>query len=138
MKQLSEQELQTHVPVAAWLLIAHNLIVALLGLSMFALITGAATLVRDPQAAVILPIVAFAFPMLIVSLAIPGLIAGVGLLARKAWARILAIVASVLGLAGFPVGTLIGIYVVFVLIQDTATDYLSPPKQRLENAPRPA
>jgi uncharacterized membrane protein (DUF2068 family) len=120
------------------LLIATNLIVALVGFLMFALLMGAASLVRDPEAVMILPLVAVSIPTLMVALAIPGLIAGFGLLARKAWGRILAIVAAVLGLAGFPVGTLIGIYVLFVLMQDAATTYFASPPSRMQTAPRPA
>jgi hypothetical protein len=138
MKQLNEQQLQVHVPVVAWLLIATNLVLALVGLGMFALIAGAAALVRDPEAAMILPLVAVSIPTLMIALAIPGLIAGFGLLARKAWGRILAIVAAVLGLAGFPVGTLIGLYVLFVLMQEAATTYFASPPSRMQTAPRPA
>ena len=138
MKQLNEQQMQTHVPIIAWLLIATNLIVALVGFLMFALLMGAASLVRDPEAVMILPLVAVAIPTLMITLAIPGLIAGFGLLARKAWARILAIVAAALGLASFPVGTLIGIYAIFVMMQDTATNYFASPPARLQTSPRPA
>ena len=137
MKQLNEQQLQVHVPIIAWLLIATNLIVALVGFLMFALLMGAASLVRDPEAVMILPLVAAFIPTLMVVLAIPGLVAGFGLLARKAWARILAVVAAVLGLASFPVGTLIGIYALFVLMQDAATNYFASPPARLQTAPQP-
>jgi hypothetical protein len=138
MKQLNEQQLQVHVPVVAWLLIATNLVLALVGVGIFALIAGAAALVRDPEAAMILPLVAVSIPTLMIALAIPGLIAGFGLLARKAWARILAIVAAVLGLASFPVGTLIGVYTLFVLMQDAAIVYFAAPPARSQVAPQPA
>jgi hypothetical protein len=52
--------------------------------------------------------------MLIV-LALPGLIAGWGLLAYKPWARILGLVLSVLNLLNIPVGTALGIYGLWVL-----------------------
>ena len=59
-------------------------------------------------------------------LAIPGLVAGAGLLARKSWARILAIVVGILGLVNFPIGTAIGVYTLFVLMQDAAAEYFAP------------
>ena len=43
-------------------------------------------------------------------LGLPGLLAGYGLLTRKPWARILAIVVGILSLLNFPVGTAIGLY----------------------------
>ena len=48
-------------------------------------------------------------------LAIPGIVAGVGLLNYKNWARILTIVLSVLNLFNFPVGTALGVYGFWVL-----------------------
>lgn len=55
-------------------------------------------------------------------LAIPGL----GLLARKGWVRILAIVVAVLNLANVPIGTVVGLYVLWVLLQEEAGAYFAP------------
>ena len=43
------------------------------------------------------------------------LLCGYGLLKRKSWGRIYALVLAVLGLIAFPFGTLIGIYAIWVL-----------------------
>ena len=48
-------------------------------------------------------------------IAIAGLIAGAGLLARRPWARVLAIVLGCISLIHFPLGTALGIYTVWVL-----------------------
>ena len=53
---------------------------------------------------------------LIVLLSAPGLVTGVGLLYFKPWARIVGIVLSAISLLGFPVGTAIGIYGLWVLL----------------------
>jgi hypothetical protein len=50
---------------------------------------------------------------MIVSLA--GLMAGWGLMERRPWARVLAIVLAVLALIKFPLGTALGIYTLWVL-----------------------
>jgi hypothetical protein len=47
---------------------------------------------------------------------IPGLVAGWGLLKFRPWARILGIVVSILGLLVIPIGTIIGIYGLWVLL----------------------
>ena len=44
-----------------------------------------------------------------------ALIAGYGLLQRKPWGRVVAIVAAVLALIKFPFGTALGIYTLWVL-----------------------
>jgi hypothetical protein len=48
------------------------------------------------------------------------------LLRRKNWGRILAIIVGVLDLANFPIGTAIGIYSLWVLLQDGASAYFAP------------
>jgi hypothetical protein len=55
-------------------------------------------------------------------LAIPGLIAGIGLIGCRPWARILPIVLSAIKLLGVPRGTGLGIYGLWVLMsQNTET-----------------
>jgi hypothetical protein len=61
------------------------------------------------------------------ALGLPGLLAGYGLLTRKPWARVLAIVVGILNLVNFPVGTAIGLYTLWVLTQPTATEYFAAP-----------
>jgi hypothetical protein len=75
----------------------------------------------------ILSVVGTVVGALLAVLAIPGLVAGYGLLARKAWGRVLAIVVGILGLINFPIGTAIGIYALLVLLQEAATDYFISP-----------
>jgi hypothetical protein len=56
-------------------------------------------------------------------LSLPGIIAGIGLLDFRPWARVLAIVLSVLDLIHVPFGTALGVYGLWVL--------LSPDGERL-------
>jgi nitrate reductase gamma subunit len=53
----------------------------------------------------------------LVAIGIPSLIAGIGLLKGKGWARTLGMIVAVLALASFPVGTAAGIYTLWVLTQ---------------------
>jgi uncharacterized membrane protein len=46
---------------------------------------------------------------------IPDIIAGIGMLERRPWARILGIVLSILGLLNFPLRTVAGVYGLWVL-----------------------
>ncbi|MBM3812903.1 MAG: hypothetical protein FJW20_14865 [Acidimicrobiia bacterium] len=54
-------------------------------------------------------------------LSLPRLIAGIGLLQHRGWARILTIVISVLGLLDFPFGTALGVYGLWVLLSPEGT-----------------
>jgi len=62
--------------------------------------------------------------LLITSL--PAVIAGIGMLKRKSWARILGIIVAILSLPAFPFGTIMGIYALWVLFkEETATIFES-------------
>jgi hypothetical protein len=126
MRKMNQRQLQLHVPVVGWLLIVGHAIFLLVGLFVFVLLTGIGIASGEREAMTILTTVGTAVGLLLVVLGIPGLVAGAGLLARKSWARILAIVVGILALVNFPIGTAIGVYTLFVLMQDAATEYFAP------------
>jgi len=57
---------------------------------------------------------------------VPGIIGGVGLLKHKPWARYMVLVLSVLALLNIPLGIAIGIYSIWVLVQDETTKLFGP------------
>lgn len=126
MNSLDQRQLQLHVPVLGWLLIVGHAIFLLVGMFVFVLLTGIGFASGGREAMTVLTIVGTAVGLLLVVIGIPGLVVGFGLLAKKSWARILAIVVAILGLANFPIGTLIGLYALWVLMQDAATEYFAP------------
>jgi hypothetical protein len=101
---------------------ALGLLVALVLLAIFGLggaAAGAAAAQNDPDALVALPIIGaigIGIFLLIAVLTIPGLIAGVGLLKLRPWARILTIVLSAMNLLSIPIGTALGVYGLWVLL----------------------
>ncbi len=123
MNFLNEHQLKLHVTILGWLYIVGNAIFLLIGAFVFMLLAGIGVASGDSQAMAILSVVGTFVGALLAVIAIPGLVAGYGLLARKAWGRVLAIVVGILGLINFPVGTAIGIYAILVLLQEGATDY---------------
>jgi hypothetical protein len=123
MNHLNQRELQLHVTILGWLLILGHAIVLAIGVLAFLLLTGIGAATGDSQAMAILGVTGTVAGLFFAVLTIPGLAAGYGLLARKAWGRVLAIVVGVLGLINFPVGTVTGIYTLWVLLHETATDY---------------
>lgn len=50
--------------------------------------------------------------------AVPAIIAGIGLLNKKTWAPMMALIFGCLGIFNFPVGTGIGVYAIWVFIED--------------------
>ena len=68
---------------------------------------------------------AWAF-MLILSL--PGVVAGIGLLQYRPWARILTIVLSALNLMNIPLGTILGIYGLWVMLSEDGSRLFAQPR----------
>ena len=64
----------------------------------------------------ILSIIGSVLMLIALTLSIPGIVAGWGLLQYKPWARFLMIVLSALHLINFPFGTLLSIYGLWVLL----------------------
>jgi hypothetical protein len=54
----------------------------------------------------------------IVFFSIPTLIAGIGLLARKSWAMLFALIIGCLKLFSFPIGTAIGVYSIWIYSEE--------------------
>ncbi|MCE9672936.1 hypothetical protein LY474_34530 [Myxococcus stipitatus] len=48
---------------------------------------------------------------------LPGIIAGVGLLKRRRWSRLLSLIVGAIGLTNVPFGTLLGIYAIWFYVQ---------------------
>jgi hypothetical protein len=65
----------------------------------------------------ILGMVGLVISVCVLLLSLPGVITGFGLLKFRPWARMLGIVLSALNLPGVPIGTAIGVYGLWVLLQ---------------------
>jgi hypothetical protein len=115
--------MRQHVPIVAWLNLAGSIITLLIALFLLFLLPGIGFFTGDPDARAILSIVGVSVGLFLAVLALPGLLAGIGLLNRKNWGRILAIVVSFLNLLNFPLGTAIGAYSLWVLFQESAASY---------------
>ena len=131
MDVLSKKDFQTHVAVAGWLQIVNGLIGIVAGATMATLILGAgafsASLMNEGGAAregtllmEFMAITAAALGGLMLVLSVPGVVAGIGLLKRASWSRVMALVLSAFELVLFPIGTILAAYTIFVLSQEAA------------------
>lgn len=123
MNSLTSEQMNQHVPIVAWLNIVGSVLLLLVALFLIVLLPSIGAMSGDRQALGILSIVGVSVGGFLGLLAVPGLLAGIGLLRRRNWARILAIVVSFLNLLNIPIGTIIGGYSLWVLFQDAATSY---------------
>jgi hypothetical protein len=112
----------THVKVLAVLFIALSalgVLAALLVMLVFGAAVGGVGVSGDPDAAVALPFIGLAGTGLVIflfAMSLPGLITGFGLLKLKPWARIVGIVLCALNLINIPLGTIMGAYGLWVLL----------------------
>jgi len=67
-----------------------------------------------------------ALALLLLVSAVWDLVGGIGLLKRKRWARILVLIGAVPELFAFPVGTVTGIYTIWVLMQEETVKLFPP------------
>jgi hypothetical protein len=103
--------MNNYVAIAGWLNIAQGLVGLILGLVLFlapeAVVSGG----WIGEGYLLASWLGAAFALL----SLPYVVAGVGLLKRQRWSKFLAVVLSVFSLFMLPLGTLVGIYTIWVL-----------------------
>jgi hypothetical protein len=114
---VEEGRMRKHIHVAAILQIVFGSMVVIGGLAIAFAFGFVDQFVDDPTALKVLAIVGT--PLIVMFLLFGGamIAGGVGLLACKSWARILTLVMAALGLLNIPIGTLKGVYIIWVLVQ---------------------
>lgn len=109
--------MEKHVNVVAALQIGLSILTIIIGVVIFIILFFVGDLADDREAEFVLSIIANVLIVFFVVLSIPGIIAGIGLFKRKEWARILTLIISVLELFNFPLGTAVGVYSIWALVQ---------------------
>jgi len=79
---------------------------------------------EDPQAGLIFGTIGIIVLLIIAIVSIPNVLAGWALIKHRSWGRILTIVLSILNLFAFPLGTALGIYGLWVLLQPESVQIL--------------
>ena len=134
-----------HVKVLGALYIVYGifgLALALIMLFIFGGVTGLVGLAAadDPEVLLAVPIIgaigSFIVGLMLL-LSVPRILAGVGLLKFRPWARVLAIVLSILGLVNFPFGTALGVYGLWVLLSGGTTPLFRAATSATPGAPPP-
>jgi hypothetical protein len=114
---VEENRMKKHVNIAAILQIVFGSILALAAMAIAFAFAFVDQFVDDPTALKVLGIVGT--PMVVLFLLFGGamIAGGVGLFYCKPWARILTLVMAAMGLLNVPIGTLKGVYIIWVLVQ---------------------
>jgi hypothetical protein len=96
--------------------------------AFFALNFAKGVVGNDEIPSMVLGFLSISVPLLIGFLSTLGLIGGIGLLSFQSWARYLVIVVAALGCLNIPIGTLKGVYSLWVLLQEDTIKLFDPKK----------
>jgi hypothetical protein len=86
--------------------------------AFFALNFAKGVVGNDEIPSMVLGFLSVSIPLLIGFLSTLGLVGGIGLLTFQPWARYLVMVVAAIGCLNIPIGTLKGVYSLWVLLQD--------------------
>lgn len=112
-----------HVTVLSILHIASSALLLLAAGIVFFFVVGGGLISGEQEAILITGTVGTVVAGFLVVLAIPGIAGGIGLLKRKEWARVLVLILGFLNLLNFPLGTMLGVYTIWALMRQEATEY---------------
>ena len=121
--------MEKHITLVAVINIAFGFLGIFLAFFLFVVLIGAGIISQDPDAMRVTSIVGVAIAFFLLLTSIPEIIGGFGLLKRKPWARILVLIIAVLDLLIIPIGTLIGIYELWVLLQEETIKLFAAPSK---------
>jgi O-antigen/teichoic acid export membrane protein len=116
---MEDSKMKKHVTVVGAIQIGFGLFGLIAAVAAFFALNFARSQVGDDAVANgVLKLLSISVPLLIGFLSTLGLVGGIGLFTYQSWARYLVIVVSALGCLNIPIGTLKGVYALWVLLQD--------------------
>ncbi len=128
---------QNHITLLGVLHIARGALILLIGIIIFGLLAGIGVISDDSTALGVLGFVGTALMLLLVALAIPCVLAGIGVLLRREWGRITALVVGILSLIDIPIGTAIGVYSIWLLMNDETRELFQNRQAAVVQPPAP-
>ena len=116
---MEDSKMRKHVTAVGAIQIAFSVLGLIAAFVVFFAINFARGFVdNDEIATMVLRFVGTVLPVIIGLASALGLVGGIALLSYQPWARILVIIIAALGCLNIPIGTLVGVYSIWVLMQD--------------------
>jgi hypothetical protein len=114
-----------HLTLLSVLFLTFDSILFLLGIGFFSGFSLIGNLVNNTTASTVLSYVGTGIGTLLLIISIPGIITGIGLMLRKSWSRIMALILCTIKLFNIPFGTALGIYGIWLLMQNESINSLN-------------
>ncbi|MGQ9585395.1 MAG: hypothetical protein ACUVXG_08345 [Anaerolineae bacterium] len=122
---MNASRMNDHINILGWLYIGLNTLGILGAVFLFVVVAGAGVLSGDSDAMRITTFIGFLLSAFLTVIFLPGIIGGVGLLKRQAWARFLVLILGFLSLVNIPLGTALGVYTIWALLQEGTAELFS-------------
>lgn len=120
--------MQKHVTILSIALIAMGAFFLAVAALLFFLIAGGGLISGDGEAIAITATVATLVAIFFSALGLPSIVAGIGVARRANWGRILTLIIAALNILNFPLGTALGVYAFWVLLNDEVSAVFSRPR----------
>ena len=117
-QQKSPNEMSKHINILGALFLTFSLFMIIGGFAINHFLPMAGEISGDSTAIRITSIIGQSIGTVLFIFAVPGFICGYGLITKKAWSRVFGIILSCLSLLSIPIGTIIGIYGLWILFND--------------------
>jgi hypothetical protein len=115
--------MQKHIQLLGIIYVAYHAIGLVVASIIWGALSGIGMMSGDPHAAGMFSLVGTVLATLLFFLSAPGVVAGIGFLKGWWWARYMGLVLGFLNLIHIPLGTILGIYTFWVLMQDEVIAY---------------
>jgi hypothetical protein len=116
---MEDSNMKKHVSLVAALQIGFSTMGILAAIVVFFVFSFAGSFVSDVDVAnVVIRFIGSFVPASIFLWSLLGLLGGIGLLSYQKWARVLVMIIAAVGCIAFPVGTIVGVYSLWTLMQD--------------------
>ena len=119
--------MEKHVTILGIIYVAFGVLFLLAAAIVFVAVAGGGLLSGDREAIAITSAVATVVSAFLVLFSLPTLAAGIGVMRHRPWARVLALILGVLNLLNVPFGTILGIYTIWVLMNDDSARIFGAP-----------
>jgi len=128
----SSSNMSTHVTILGWLFMVSGVLTGVLGAAIMVVARMIPALQLDRMREIrevpvdlpkIITLAGFGIGLATIAIAVGTFMAGYGLLQYRPWARVLAIIAGILGIIHFPLGTALGIYALWALLSEAGRQH---------------
>ena len=124
-QQRNPNDMAKHINILGALFLTFSILMIIGGVVINQFLPMAGEISGDSTAIKITSIIGQSIGAVLFIFAVPGFICGYGLITKKAWSRVFGIILSCLSLLSIPIGTIIGIYGLWILFKDETKDLFS-------------